>query len=314
MNRSIRNDILLSLAGLVLYIPAIGRYGAKLELLLLLSLAIGLGVERLAARMGRREPQTLGWPVWIILPLVLPPALPVWMMATTCLFTAVITVAFFGGYGRQVVSPVAFGWAFAALSFPRAFGFGWSYPFASAFSGFRHWSAALPLVDHPLGFLATGNPVATSTILSGSFPQPPGNALPILVLCLGILLLILRAISFRTCLGFLGATLILTVALPGFATAPVMQTLLVGDTLLVAFLVLSDTRTCSRTVQGRWITGVVAALVAFLIRHFASVADGSFFAVLFVAVFAPLIDEAFLKINSVTKLSLEPDEHEKEAS
>ena len=115
MNRSIRNDILLSLAGLVLYIPAIGRYGAKLELLLLLSLAIGLGVERLAARMGRRKPQIMGWPVWILLPLVLPPALPVWMTAITCLFTAVITVAFFGGYGRQVVSPVAFGWSFAAL-------------------------------------------------------------------------------------------------------------------------------------------------------------------------------------------------------
>ena len=82
MNRSIRNDILLSLAGLVLYVPAIGRYGAKLELLLLLSLVIGLGVERLAARMGHREPHTLGWPVWILLPLVLPPALPVWMMAT----------------------------------------------------------------------------------------------------------------------------------------------------------------------------------------------------------------------------------------
>jgi Na+-translocating ferredoxin:NAD+ oxidoreductase RnfD subunit len=82
------------------------------------------------------------------------------------------------------------------------------------------------------------------------------------------------------------------------STAPLLQTLMVGDTLWVAFLILPDTRNSARTIQGRWLTGFVAALVAFLIRHFASVADGAFFAVLFVAVFTPLIDEAFLKIKS----------------
>ncbi len=298
INRSSRNDLLLSLAGLALYIPAIGRYGVKLELLLLLSLAIGLGVEHTAAGMRRQKPQPMGCPAWILLPLVLPPALPIWMTAVTCFFTAVITMAFFGGYGRHMVSPVAFGWTFAALSFPNAFGLGWSYPFASALSGFTHWSAALPLVNHPLGFLAEGNPVPATAILSGSFPQAPGNALPGLVLLLGLLLLALRAVSFRTCLGFLGTTLILALSFPGLATAPLLQTLLVGDTLWVAFLILPDTRTSARTVQGRWLAGVAAALVAFLIRHFASVADGAFFAVLFAAIFIPLIDEAFLKVKS----------------
>ncbi len=306
MNRSIRSDILLSLAGLLLYIPAIGRYGARLELLLLVSLAVGIGVEWTAARMGHKNPQNLGWPAWILLPLVLPPALPIWMVAVTCFFTAVLTVAFFGGYGRHPVSPVAFGWTFAALSFPNAFGLGWSYPFASAFSGFTHWTASLPLVAHPLGFLAEGNPVSTMSILSGGFPQPPGNALPGLVLLLGVLLLILRATAFRTCLSFLGTTLILALAFPGLNEAPLLQTLLVGDTLWVAFLILPDMRTSARTVQGRWLTGMVAALVAFLIRHYAATADGAFFAVLFVAVFTPLIDEAFLKVKPVAKAS----EHE----
>ena len=32
--RGLRNDVLLSVVGLLLYLPAIGRYGAKLELLL----------------------------------------------------------------------------------------------------------------------------------------------------------------------------------------------------------------------------------------------------------------------------------------
>ena len=298
--RSNRNDLFLSVAGLIIYIPAVGRYGLKLEVLLVLSLFIGIGVELLAGRLRGERTQTLGWPVWIILPLVLPPALPLWMVGVTCLFTAVITVVFFGGYGRHMVSPVAFGWAFAAMSFPTAFGFGWSYPFPSAWHGFRHWSAALSLVDHPLAFLSAQSGVTTATILSGNFPQPPGNALPALLLLLGVVLLLLRSISFRVCLGFIGTTLILSLAFPGLASAPVFDTILVGDTFLVAFLVLPDMRTSSRTLQGRWLVGAAAGLVAFLIRHFATVADGAFFAVLFVAVFTPLIDEIFIKVRRVS--------------
>ena len=102
--------------------------------------------------------------------------------------------------------------------------------------------------------------------------------------------------------------MILSLVFSGFSTAPVLQTLLVGDTLLVAFLVLPDTRTSARTIQGRWLAGVMAGLVAFLIRHYASVADGAFFAVLFVAVFAPLVDEAFLKVKAVSGAAPQPTE------
>ena len=63
MKRINRNDAILSLAGLLLYLPAIGRYGAKLEILLLVSLVAGIGIEWLAARMQNKEPHIAGYAV-----------------------------------------------------------------------------------------------------------------------------------------------------------------------------------------------------------------------------------------------------------
>ena len=112
------------------------------------------------------------------------------MGATSCFFAALITVVFFGGYGRHVVSPVAFGWSFAALSFPAAFGFGWSYPFTGTMEGTEHWSAALALVEHPLEFMARRpDAIGLPDILAGACPQPPGNTLPGMVILLGLMLL-----------------------------------------------------------------------------------------------------------------------------
>jgi len=289
-----RNDAILSLAGLLLYLPAVGRYGAKLEILLLVSLVAGLGVEWLAARMQGRAPRVAGYAAWILLPLALPPAFPLYMSVLSILAAAIVPVAFFGGYGRHMVSPIAFGWAFAALSFPRAFEFAWSYPFPCPLNGFGAWSAALPVVEHPVTFLQAQADVPFSSILRGSFPQPPANAIPAVLLALGIIVVLLRAVAVRTCVAFLLTAVLLPIVFPAESQNGLLHSLFVGDTLFVAFFVLPDTRTSSRTDAGRWLTGALAALVAFLVTRFASSPDGAFFGVLFANVFLAIIDEGVL--------------------
>ena len=74
-----RNDAILSAFGLALYVPAIGRYGVKLAILLLISLALGFAIEHWTATLRGRKPDAVGLPAWILLPLVFPPALPLWM-------------------------------------------------------------------------------------------------------------------------------------------------------------------------------------------------------------------------------------------
>ena len=291
-----RNDAILAACGLALYVPAIGRYGLKLLALLPLSILVGYAVERGAAALQGKRPDVYGIPVWILLPLAFPPALPLWMSLLSLAFALVITAVFFGGYGHQPASPIAVGGAFAALSFPSAFGFGWSFPFPDALTGFQHWSSRMPTVDHPLVVLANRDGITLKSLLLGYFPQAPGMALPLLVLLLGLLLLALRVIAIRTCIGFLATYVILGTLSPTTTGFDLGASLLAGNVLFVAFLVIADTRTCARTVPGRWLVGILAGAVALLIRTFAASPDGVFYAVLFANVFAPIIDEGVLTL------------------
>ena len=292
-----RNDDILSACGLALYVPAIGRYGLKLAVLLVLSIVAGFAVERWTAALRNRKPDALGVPAWILLPLVLPPALPLWMGATSVVFAVVVTTSFFGGYGRHPASPVAVGWSFAALSFPSEFGFGWAFPFANVLTGFQHWCPRLPVVDHPIVFMAPRDDVTVRALLLGYFPQAPCMALPILLITLGLLLLAVRAISGRTAISFLGTYLLCGLLSPGASWFGLTTSLLAGNVLFATFFVAADTRVSARTVPGRWLVGALGGAVAFLVRNFASFPDGVFFAVLFANVFAPIVDEGVLVLT-----------------
>lgn len=295
-----RNDILIIVFTIPLYIAAIGKYGFKIAFALLISVIIGAVTEIVAFKLRKKEIGILGTPVWFLVPLVLPPVFPLWMIGVSLFFGVVIGVVFFGGHGRALASPVALSWAFGILSFAFAFNLGWSLPFPGIFFGFKHYIAAVLTVDHPLlyaDFRIYRIPEPITAILAGDFPQTVGNAIPYVVIVCGILLLLLRAIDFRVCLSFLGTVCLLAIAC-NYLFPDVSQHVLelfIGNVFLVAFFIVSNRRTAPRTKAGRWITGILTGVVAFLIRYFSSFPDGVFFAVLFGNVFSAIIDESVLK-------------------
>lgn len=295
-----RNDILIVIFSIPLYISAIGRYGFRIIFALLLSLIIGTAVEIAAFKIRKKEIGILGTPAWILFPLVLPPVFPLWMIGISLFFGLVIGVAFFGGHGHALTSPVALGWAFATLSFSFAFNLGWSLPFPHLSFGFHRYIAALPTVEHPLLYLDTRifrlkEPVIA--VLMGNIPQTPGNAIPFVLIACGLCLLLLRAIDFRTCLSFLGTVFLLAIScnylFPGVSQN--LMELFMGNLLLAAFFIIPDRRIAPRTKPGRWIVGCLTGMAAFLIRYFSSFPDGVLFAVLFGSVFSAIIDEGVLK-------------------
>ena len=295
-----RNDLLIALATVPLAVAAIGRYGLKVAAMIAISVVVGLAVEVVACKLRRRPVGALGYPAWVLLALVLPPALPLWMVGVAAFFATGIAIGYFGGHGRQLASAVAVGWAFGALSFPTAFGFSWAYPFPGFLGGFTRWTAALPTIDHPIELLELRTPVAVRDVLLGAFPQSPANALPALTLAVGAILAALRAIDVRTSMAFMATTAALMAVgrLAAPQAVPPLVTLLVGDFPIAALLVLGDRRTSARTTAGRWVAGAMGGLVAFIVRGFSSFADGVFFAVLFTNTFSAIVDEAVLRLRS----------------
>ncbi len=296
-HRSQRNDYLIVFATFPLYVLGVGRYGWRLAVVLCISCILGFILEEGARRIQKDGKRGYGVAAWFLLPLVFPPGLPLLQASMAIFFALLFTVVFFGGHGRSVVSPVAFGWTFASLSFAQAFGYGYVYPFSGFFTGFSHWTAGVPTVDNPYILFSPDTPGLVSALFRGAFPQPPGGAYPLVIILLGTLLLVLRAVDFRIFLSFvfsyLAVFFLVDLTIPGLSGGAL--DLLMGNTLLTAFFILPDQRTISRTFQGRWITGIIAGVAGALIRLFSAFPDGILYAVLLAGIFAGIVDHAVLQ-------------------
>jgi len=139
--------------------------------------------------------------------------------------------------------------------------------------------------------------------MAGAFPQPLGMALPWLLLGCGLLLLIFRAVDFKSVFTFFGTAVVLQLVYSLIAGTPEGVTdLLAGNLLFAGFFIFPLRQTAPRTNAGRIITAVMTAVIAVMIRNYSSFPDGVFFAIIFGNVFSALIDDQLLtyKYRKVT--------------
>lgn len=295
-HKSQRNDLIVAIVALPLYIAGIGWYGWKTGVILLASVAAGLLTAEVSRRLGKNKMIYYPFYLWILFPLVLPPAFPIIPAVIGIIFSQIVCITFFGGHGRQIVSPVAICWAFCLLSFTAIFNESYVFPFNSFSEGFRHWSAGLPTVDNPAALFSGELKEFLPFILTGRFPQPLGNAFPPLVILLGITLLILRAVDFRISLAFLltyGIGFVILSLMPEARANP--ADLFIGNLGLAAFFILPDNRSISRTHSGRWITGIIAGVCGIVINYFSAYSDGIIFAVILANIFSGIVDVLVLR-------------------
>ena len=294
-NLFFRDDLIIVFLSLPLYAAAIGSYGWRVGIILLMSILIGSVIEISSFKLNRKPIDYLGIAAWFILPLVFPPDFPIWMIAVSIFFGILIGVVFFGGHGREIASPVAIGWAFGILSFAREYEMGWVFPFSDFKTGLLNFSASVPTIDHTITYLKE-HTVSLGEILTGHFPQVLGNSIPIVLLVCGIIVLLLRAVDAKTSLSFIITVIVLT-----FISVQIdpklskfIDALFVGNLFFAAFFILPVRQTSGRACKGKIITGIICGAVAFMIRTFSSFPDGVLFAVLFANVFTALIDELVL--------------------
>lgn len=291
MKKTIRNDLYIIIFSLPLYFAATVKYGFRTPLLLLFSVLLGFIVELAAVKIQKKKLELFSVSAWFLMPLVFPPAMPMWMIMVSIFLALIIAVVFFGGYGYHIFSPVALGWAIGSLSFTRPYSLGWVFPYPGFVLNKTFWSSMIPVIDHPLKYFYERGPIPVLSILIGDFPQPLSNAIPVITIVCGILLLLFRVIDFRTVTAFFITLAILTFTFTFLLEVIPPESFLIGNTMFAAFFILPDRRISSRTYSGRWITGILAASLAF---YFSGFKDGIFYAVLLTNIFSALIDEVVL--------------------
>lgn len=268
---------------------------------IIVSYAVGLGIEIAIAQYKKEEVHEGFFVTGILIPLIVPVNCPLWIIAVATAFAVVFAKEVFGGTGMNIFNPALVTRAFLFFAYP------------TMMSGDKVWvnenyiDSINGTVDGisaatPLGQLAAGEPVtydAMDTII-GTIPGSIGET-SFIAIMLGALILVWAGIaSWKIILStFIGGAL-LAYLLPysGAENFEWWEQLTVGGFAFGAVFMATDPVTSPRTEGGKWIFGFLIGAMAIIIRVLnPGYPEGMMLAILLMNVFAPLFDYFFVQSN-----------------
>ena len=285
---------------------------------------VGLGIEiYFAAKKGHGVEE--GFLVTgMLIPLVMPPDVPLWMVAMATAFAVIIAKEAFGGTGMNILNVALTARVFVFFAYPLVI------------SGDQCWIALDNNILHnlfgfqdlaldgyssatPLGIAAKSGwdgvlaQFSQSELLWGIIPGSIGEMnKPFIVI--GALVLVATGIaSWRIMLsmviGLITMGLLLMAVAPNFPEnlflqIPFWNHMLMGSFFFAMAFMATDPVTASSTNTGKWIYGFSIGFIGLLIRVLnPAYPEGWMLAILFLNVFAPTIDHFVLQRNIKTRLA-----------
>jgi Na+-translocating ferredoxin:NAD+ oxidoreductase RnfD subunit len=228
---------------------------------------------------------------WLYNPLVfvllIPPTLPIWMVAVGAGVSAFFGKLVFGGYPKYVFNPAVVGIIFLMISFPQFMNTQWFDPLTQTIG------QRTPIIVLNNPNLAFNEIYPLLNLFTGMTPGLIGEVSRGLILALGLILIITKVIDWKTPVMFLvslfGLTFLgYTLGIAKF-TDPYLS-LLVGTAIFAAVFLVSDKPTLPVTTMGRFVYGFVFALFTVIIRVWAAWPEGVIFATIITNALSPLID------------------------
>ncbi|GAI36197.1 unnamed protein product, partial [marine sediment metagenome] len=182
----------------------------------------------------------------LLLALILPPMIPLWMVAVGSVFSIAIVKEAFGGLGHNIFNPALGARAFLAACFSVKMT-AWVAP--TGF-GADAVTTATPLSSN---FAWEGDKLSLyRDLFLGNTGGSIGETSALLILVGGILLLALGIINWRIPVAYIGTVALLTLALGEDA----LFHILAGGLMIGAFFMATDYVTSPITARGRIIFGI----------------------------------------------------------
>ena len=251
-----------------------------LAVALLVSLFWALVFARYRSRSVDPGWAMVAWIYVLLLPVDLSPSLA----AVGMTFAAVLGQHIFGGTGRYIVSPAVLGALFVQFS----------YPGAGQVSNAGSW-----VVVAATGAAGEATQLLPEMVTAAS----NSGAVPMVVACAVGAALLARAgvVSLRTMLGAALGIALLAMLAASVGDSPIAKLawhwhLALGSLPICLAFVITDPTTLPLSRGGRWIHGLLFALIVMAIRVLDPThPDGSMFAVLLATLSVPLIDYLVLR-------------------
>ncbi len=271
--------------------------------LIVVSYASGLIVEFIFATIRNHEVNEGFLVSGLLIPLVIPVTTPLWMVALATVFAVIIGKEVFGGTGMNILNPALLARAFLFFAYP------------SYLSGEVWIDTALQegqqLVDGfsgatALAVLAAGEmqylPSALEMFL-GTIPGSIGETSTVAVLLGAIVLIATGVGSLRIMVSVVAGGLFMAFifnifAVNDFMAIPPYYHLIMGGFAFGTVFMATDPVTASQTGTGKYIYGFLIGVITILIRVVnPAYPEGMMLAILFMNVFAPLVDHYVVEAN-----------------
>jgi Na+-transporting NADH:ubiquinone oxidoreductase subunit B/electron transport complex protein RnfD len=281
---------------------AIYYYGMRVILMIMVSYVVGISVEWIFAIVKRDEIHEGIFVTCMIYPLVLPPTLPLWMVAVGIAFGVFFGKEVFGGTGRNIFNPALVGRIFITIAFPYEMASNWANPLVTKGNFFTFDLSTIPdaiTAATPLTFLKAGEALDYSImdLLLGAAPGSMGETFRLGIIIAGIWLIYTKVAAWRTPTFFIGTVFVLSLignlVMPETIAAPTYQ-LLTGGLLYGAFFMATDPVSSPYTKMGKVIYGICLGALTILIRTWSGFTEGVMFSIILMNAFGPLIDSYIL--------------------
>ena len=275
---------------------------------IIVSYAVGLGIEFVVAQWKKEEIQEGFLVSGILIPMIVPVECPLWILAVAVAFAVIFSKEIFGGTGMNI---------FNVALVTRAFLF-FAYP--AKMSGDAVWIGQTSIFGlgqnldgmtsaTALGIAATaaeptGYPAFSWDMVTGLIPGSIGETSVIAIAIGAIILLWTGIASWKTMLSvFVGGAFmgwVFNAIGPNTAIAhmPWYEHLVLGGFCFGAVFMATDPVTSSRTETGKYIYGFLIGALAIIIRVLnPGYPEGMMLAILLMNIFAPLIDYCVMQKN-----------------
>ena len=279
--------------------------------ILIVTYAVGLGWEFLFAVIRRHEVSEGFLVSGFLVALIVPPSIPLWQLAVATTFGVIIGKEIFGGTGMNIFNPALVVRAFLFFAYP------------AQISGDRVWvamdgyAAASPLAvvaegaEAPIVDVLAAQGVTWWNSFIGLIPGSIGETSTLAIL-LGIGLLLITGVgSWRIMVSMLAGGVLMAGILnlaaphPGhFLALPIHYHLTLGGFAFGLAYMATDPVSAAATDTGKLIYGFLCGVLSILVRILnPAFPEGVMLAILFMNMFAPLIDHFVVRSNVKKRLA-----------
>ncbi len=278
--RSIMLDVIIAMCPALIW--AIIYFGVEALLLTAVSV-IGCVVFEGLYRKLIHKPQSIddlsAVVTGMLLAFVCPPTLPYWMIIIGAFFAIVVVKQLFGGIGMNFANPALVGRIVLFISFAGSMN-KWVFPDAAV----DQLSSATPLA------VADKSKLSLLDLFMGIHGGVLGETCALAIVLGLIYLVATKTISIAIPASYVGSVFVFyLIATKDLHSA--LVAVLSGGLLFGAVFMATDYVTSPFTLKGKLVYGVALGIVTFAIRYWGSYTEGVSFALLFMNLWVPYIND-----------------------